>query len=96
LGDHGAKRAVLRVLSLMPDPLRLADVAALGCRSAAPTVFEAICCHNPYPTRHLPDLHFFPMLLKATFWAIPLDRVVELSTRLSPELGQMALQQAMA
>src|SRR5262245_43208696 len=43
-GDNGERIAVLRGLSLLPDPRRFTDIATEACRTHVQDVFEAICC----------------------------------------------------
>jgi hypothetical protein len=89
-GDNTEKRAVLRALPLLPDPACYADVAAMSCRSSVQSVFDAICCENPYPAAHLSDLHFNQMVLKALFTGVALDRIHRLNERQNAELARMA------
>jgi hypothetical protein len=89
-GDNGEREALLRVLSMLPAPERFVDTAADACRSHVQTVFEAIACENPYPSRHFPDLNFNQLVLKAFFTEVAVDRIVGLEGRLTPELARMA------
>jgi hypothetical protein len=89
-GDNGEKRAVLRALSLMPQPSLHVEVGATACRSSVQSVFEAICCENPYPAAHFADLAFNQMVLKALFTDVLLERIHGLDARRNAELARMA------
>lgn len=89
-GDNRERQAVLRALPLLPEPERFLDLAVEACRTHVQPVFEAIACDNPYPARHFPELNFNQMVLKALFIGVPLDRVVGLGRRITPELVRMA------
>ena len=89
-GDGKEKRAVLRGLSLLPQPERFVDVAVNACRTSVQTVFEAIACENPYPERHFPDASFNQMVLKSLFVGTPLERIRGLAARTTDELRRMA------
>jgi hypothetical protein len=89
-GDNGEKRAVLRALALLPKAETCVEVGATACRSSVQSVFEAICCENPYPAAHFPDLAFNQMVLKALFTGVALERIERLSDRKNAELARMA------
>ena len=84
------RQAILRALALLPDPARFLPIALDACRTSTQPVFEAIACENPYPAAHFPDASFNHMVLKAVFTAVPLARILDLATRLTPELARMA------
>jgi len=89
-GDNGERRAVLRSLSLLQEPERYVELAAQACRSHVQAVFEALACENPFPAATMPELLFNQMVLKAVFIEVPLDRVLGLEGRITPELARMA------
>ena len=89
-GDNAEREALLKSLSMLPRPERFLDTATDACRSHVQSVFEAIACENPYPTRHFPDLNFNQLVLKAFFTEVPVRRIVGLDRRLSTELTRMA------
>jgi hypothetical protein len=89
-GDNGERRAVLRSLSVLQEPERYIELAAQACRSSVQTVFEALACENPFPAAKMPDLLFNQMVLKALFTEVSLDRIVGLTSRITPELSRMA------
>ena len=88
-GDNYEKQALLHTLPAMPDPSQYLAVAVEACRSNVKTVFEAIACHNTYPSHYFPDLNFNQMVLKALFIGSSLKSIVGLQNRLTPELRQM-------
>jgi hypothetical protein len=89
-GDNGERQAVLRALPLLPKADRFVAIAMDGCRSHVQPIFEAIACENPYPAGEFPELNFNQMVLKALFTGVPLDRIVGLKARITPELQRMA------
>jgi hypothetical protein len=89
-GDNAEREALLRTLSLLPEPDRFLSTAVEACRTNVQTVFEAIACENPYPVRHFPELNFNQMVIKAIFIGVPLRRIVGLPTRMTPALARMA------
>ena len=84
------RQAVLRALPLVPDPARLLPIALDAGRASTQPVFEAIACENPYPAAYFPEASFNHLVLKAVFTEVPLARILDLDTRLSPELARMA------
>ena len=89
-GDCQERQAVLRALPLLLSPQCFMPLAVDACRSHMQPIFEAIACHNPYPARHFPDLHFNQMVLKGLFTGTALSRIIGLDTRITPELVRMA------
>ncbi len=89
-GDNAEREAVLRTLSLLPDPIRFLATAVEACRTNVQTVFEAIACENPYPVRYFPELNFNQLVMKALFIGVPLQRIVSLPERITPALRGMA------
>lgn len=88
-GDNAEREALLRTLSLLPEPDRVLPTAVEACRSNVRTVFEAIACENSYPVRHFPELNFNQMVMKAIFLGVPLRRIVGLFHRIAPVLVRM-------
>lgn len=88
-GELRERRAILRALPLLPAPERFVALAVDACRTHVEPVFEAICCDNPYPAACFPDASFFQMVLKALFIGVPLERVIGLGARTTPELVRM-------
>ncbi len=89
-GDNDERVALLRTLSLLPEPARFLSTAVEACRTNVLPVFEAIACENPYPHSYFPELNFNQMVMKALFTGVPLPRIVGLSMRLTPALARMA------
>lgn len=89
-GDLREKLAVVRALAELPDGGRFAPIAELAVRADAFAVFQAIALENAFPARHLGELSFNQMILKAAMNGLPLARVVELERRRTPELARMA------
>jgi hypothetical protein len=90
-GDNAERAALLKTLPILPTPERFVDVAVEACRSSVQSVFEAIACENPYPSRYFPDLNFNQLVLKAFFTEVAVKRIVGLEARRSAELVRMAL-----
>jgi hypothetical protein len=89
-GDNGERVAVLRSLSLLPDPRRFIDIALEACRTNVQDVFAAIACDNPYAEHYFPDTSFNQLVIKALFTDVPLARLRGLKLRKNPELYRMA------
>jgi hypothetical protein len=88
-GDSREQEALLRTLSILPDPGRFLVTAVEACRVNVQTVFEAIACENPYPGCYFPEPNFNQMVLKAVFTGVALRRIVGLSDRITPGLRGM-------
>ena len=89
-GDSREQEALLRALSMLPNPGRFLATAVEACRANVQTVFEAIACENPYPSCHFPESNFNQLVLKAIFTGLSLQRIVGLSDRITPALKGMA------
>lgn len=89
-GDNRERRAVLRALVLLPQPERFVTLAVEACRSSIQPIFEAVACENPYPAAYFPELNFNQMVLKALFTDAALGRIMDLPSRVTPELCHMA------
>ena len=89
-GDGPERQAVLRALPLLPAAERFLGIGLDAGRSHVQPLFEAIACENPYPARHFPELNFNQMVLKALFTGVPLERILDLESRVTPELRRMA------
>ena len=89
-GDSREQEALLRALSMLPNPGRFLATAVEACRANVQTVFEAIACENPYPGCYFPESNFDQLVLKAIFTGVSLQRIVGLSDRITPALKSMA------
>jgi hypothetical protein len=89
-GDTGEQQSWLRTVALLPDPACFLPVVIDACRTSIVPLFEAVACENPYPAQYFPALNFNQVVLKALFNGIALNRIVDLPSRLSPELSRMA------
>jgi hypothetical protein len=89
-GELGEQETLVRMLALLPDADRFADLAAEATRTNAVQVFAALACDNPYPARYLPELNFNQMVMKAIFSELPVTRIRGLADRTTPELVRMA------
>lgn len=89
-GELGEQESLLRTLSVLQTPERLAVAGLNACRTNATRVFAALACENPFPARHLPDPGFNQMVLKAMFMELSTRRIEGLAARITPELKRMA------
>ncbi len=89
-GDNAEREALLRSLATLPEPSEHLELAVEACRSHVQSVFEAIACDNPYPARHFPEPSFNQLVMKAFFVGAPVRRIIDLESRLNPELQRMA------
>jgi hypothetical protein len=88
-GELREQQAVVRVLAYLPEPARYSALAADAVRTNALPVLEALACDNPFPARHMPDLAFNQLIMKAIFNGLPLGRVLALPERNNAELKRM-------
>ncbi len=88
-GELREQQAVVRVLAYLPEPARYAALAADAVRTNAVSVLEALACDNPFPARHMPELAFNQLVMKALFNGLPLARVRGLPERNNAELRRM-------
>ena len=89
-GDNEERAALLKALSILPEPEAFLELAIDACRTHVQSVFEAIACENPYPMRHFPEHNFNQMVLKSFFTGVAVQRIEGLAARRSPELVRMA------
>jgi triphosphoribosyl-dephospho-CoA synthetase len=89
-GDNAEREAILRSLSLLPEPARFLELAIDACRTHVQSVFEAIACENPYPAALFPEHNFNQLVLKAFFTGVAVKRITGLAARRTPELARMA------
>lgn len=89
-GDSREQQSWLRAIALYPQPGRFTMSAIDACRTNIVPLFESIACENPFPARHFPERNFNQVVLKALFNGIAIDRIVDLTARLNPELSRMA------
>lgn len=89
-GDSREQQSWLRAIALYPQPERFTMTAIDACRTNIVPLFESIACENPFPARFFPERNFNQVVLKALFNSIAIDRIVNLTTRLNPELSRMA------
>lgn len=92
--DNREREALLKTLCMLPEPARFLATAVDACRSHVQSVFEAIACENRYPAQYFPDPAFNQMVLKSFFTGVSVNRIVDLSRRVTPELSRMALDYA--
>jgi len=92
--DNREREALLKTLCMLPEPVRFLATAVDACRSHVQSVFEAIACENRYPAEYFPDAAFNQMVLKSFFTGVSVNRIVDLSRRVTPELSRMALDYA--
>lgn len=92
--DNREREALLKTLCMLPEPVRFLATAIDACRSHVQSVFEAIACENRYPSLYFPDPAFNQVVLKAFFTGVRVNRIVDLSRRVTPELSRMAFDYA--
>lgn len=89
-GDNDERAALLRALSILPEPESFVELAIDACRTHVQSVFEAIACENPYPSLYFPEHNFNQMVLKSFFTEVAVQRIEGLPARRSAELTRMA------
>jgi len=90
-GDTSEKIAIVRSLSLLPEPERFLDLALDAGRTNETHLFSALACDNPFPARYYPELEFNKLVMKAAFVRVPVERVQGLDRRANAELSRMVL-----
>ena len=90
-GDTSEKLAVIRALALLPQPARFVDLALDCGRHNELGLFRALACDNPFPARHYTEPAWNQLTMKATFLALPLERMLGARERDNAELSRMAL-----
>ena len=93
-GEQREQQSVLRALPLLPEPARFVTIAIEACRTNSPLVFGAIANDSPFPADHFPELNFNQLVLKAIFLGVPVQRIVGLAQRTTPELRRMVSEYA--
>ena len=81
--------AYLKAFAIFPAAKQLHDRAREGVRSAVKPVFEAIACHNPYPSDYFDQAAWNQMVVKAVFVGAPIKSIVGITERANPDLRQM-------
>jgi hypothetical protein len=88
-GELSEHVACLKGFAVFPTPVRLLRRAREATRSSMQPPFEAIACHNPYPTDYFDDAAFNQMVVKCVFCGVPIETVVGLDERRNEELVRM-------
>ena len=86
--------AFYQSLFLLPYPEKFQLRAAAGIRSNMTSVFNSVALNNPYPAKHLADLAWNQMVLKALFIGSPLKLIYGLDQRNNQQLSQMLIDYA--
>jgi hypothetical protein len=81
--------AYLKAFAIFPAAEQLHDRAREGVRSAVKPVFEAIACHNPYPSDYFDQAAWNQMVVKAVFVGTSIKSIVGITERANPDLHQM-------
>jgi hypothetical protein len=88
-GELNEHVACLKGFAVFPAPGRLLTRARSAVRSSAQPVFEAMACHNPYPTDYFNDDAFNHMVVKCVFSGVSIAAVVGLDERRNEKLVRM-------
>jgi hypothetical protein len=88
-GELSEHVACLKGFAVFPAPARLLGRAREAIRSSMQPPFEAIACHNPYPTDYFDDAAFNQMVVKCVFCGVPIETVIGLDERRNEELVRM-------
>ena len=89
--DEGELCGLHRALQFLPAGERFTWRAGEAGRSNMQSVFEANGCDTAYPAKHLDDIAWRQLCIKAVFIGAPLWRVSGLDGRLDDELARIAL-----
>lgn len=88
-GSDREQVGILRALAFVPAPENVVPLAREASRTNDVDVFSALACESPFPAAYLPDAAFEQLVLKALFIGVPLDRILNIKTRVTPELQRM-------
>jgi hypothetical protein len=88
-GSEREQVGILRALAFLPSPEDVVPLAREASRTNDVAVFSALACESSFPAAHLPDPAFEQLVLKALFIGVPLDRIMDVQTRVTPELQRM-------
>lgn len=86
-GSQAEQIAVLRGLSLYPDPASLLAIAGQAVRSSPRPVFEALAHDNPFPAAHFGDALWNEMIVRALRLGCPLAPIEGLDDRRNADLA---------
>jgi hypothetical protein len=81
--------AYLKGFAIFPAGAALHGRAREGVRSSIASVFQAIACHNPYPSDYFDEAAWNQMVVKCVFVGAPIGAIVGLDARRNVELIQM-------
>ena len=87
--EIGELVACLKGFAIFPAAARLEPRAREGVRASMRPPFEAIACHNPYPSGYFDEAEWNQMVVKCVFVGAPIDTIVGLHERRNPELIRM-------
>lgn len=88
-GSDREQVGILRALAFVPAPENAVPLAREASRTNDVDVFSALACESPFPAAYLPDAAFEQLVLKALFIGVPLARILDIQTRVTPELQRM-------
>jgi len=87
--DLGEQVALFKALPLLAFPEAHRARCAEGIRTNITDVLTAVAHRNPYPAEQLDEIGWHQVVLKALFVGVPLDPIVGLDRRATPELARM-------
>jgi hypothetical protein len=87
--EVGELVACLKGFAVFPPAARLEPRAREGVRASMRPPFEAIACHNPYPSDYFDEAAWNQMVVKCVFVGAPIGTIVGLHERRNPELVRM-------
>ena len=88
-GDETERTAIVKSLMLFVDGESLKPVALEAGRGNSAALFAALALDNPYPAAHYTEQEFNQLVLKTLFMGLPIGRIVDLETRVNPDLSRM-------
>jgi hypothetical protein len=87
--DLGEHVALFKALPLLAYPEAHRARCAEGVRTNITDVLVAVAHYNPYPSEQLDEIGWHQVVLKALFVGVPLDPIVGLDRRATPQLARM-------
>lgn len=90
--DFKEQTVIYRLLYYFPQPETYHHLATEGIRTNITDVFDSIALENPFPAAFLSTEAFNQMVLKALFTNRPIWKILNIDSRLNPELARMAVE----
>ena len=89
MGDEFERAAVVRALSLLPNPATLKPLALEASRINSLNLYTALALNNPYPALYFSEPEINQLILKSLFNMLDMTLILGLQNRTNPDLSRM-------